>query len=116
MPKFIDLDTVRQPIGAFQLAGKTYDVWPLRIEQIINLTAIEAQNTADMPQDEQFKRLVQGLKEAIPDCPEETLLAMDMNQFNALSTWIRDLGTPEGMTKNEEPPTQAPAPATETAA
>ena len=29
--KYLDLDTIRQPIGEFKLAGKKYKVSPLKI-------------------------------------------------------------------------------------
>lgn len=99
--KFLDLDVVRKPIGEFTLAGITYPVWPLTIAQIINLSA-EPDPGATVSQQDQLHRLVQGLKEAIPECPEEALLAMDMVQFNALSAWIQRNGEPEE--KNDPPP------------
>jgi len=115
MAKFLDLDTVRKPVGAFQLNGNSYEIWPLRIEQIINITALEAEDNSTLPQDQQFQRLVDGLREAIPTCPREELLTMDMMQFNALAAWIQTVQREGQAEKNSEPPPTL-QPATETAA
>ena len=86
--RYLDLDTIRQPIGEFKLAGKKYKVWPLKIRQLINM---QATPTTGIPGSD-IAALVDTLQDTIPDCPRELLEALDMNQLNALTAWVNSNG------------------------
>ena len=86
--KYLDLDTIRQPIGEFKLGGKKYKVWPLKIRQLINM---QATPTTGIPAND-IVALVDTLQDTIPDCPRELLEALDMNQLNALTAWVNSGG------------------------
>ncbi len=95
--RFLDLDPVRQPVGTFRLEGVDYVVWPLRIKQIINLSA------QSDDQQRNLATMVSELQETIPDCPREVLERMDINQLTTLSQWIQEGGSADAE-KNSTPP------------
>ena len=98
MAKFLDLDTVRKPVGTFKLDGVEYTVWPMKLRQIINIAA------AQDGKERTFTDLLDELNETIPECPRAALEQMDIAQLNALSTWVQNGGT-EDAEKNSPPPT-----------
>ena len=97
---FLDLDTIRKPIGTFQLGGTQYQIWPLRIRQLINAQAAPADGAA--AQAHEIRQLVEMLIDAIPDCPREALEGLDVVQLNALTAYVQTAGQDDAQ-KNSAP-------------
>lgn len=103
--KFLDLDKVKKPLGAFTLNGETYEVLPIKIKNVINLTMLE---DAILKDDEgsltqQMDTAMDLLTELIPGCPRETLESMSVDQFNALMEWVQSFGD-QAIEKNSRRP------------
>ena len=88
MSRFLDLDSIREPLGAFQLGGATYQVWPLKVAQVIKLQAHSTESTRT---DHELIQLLDLLAESVPDCPRPVLESMDVPQINALMAWTQGL-------------------------
>lgn len=96
--RFLDLDPIRQAIGTFQFEGVTYTVWPMRLQQLINLQAHQVQgDQADI------RTMLAIVHDTIPDCPPEVLERLDVPQLNALTAWSQQTGE-DAAAKNSEAP------------
>jgi len=106
--KYLDLDTVRQPIGEFRLAGKKYKVWPLKIRQLLNAQASAPTDAGET----ELSRLLDTLQDTVPDCPREVLESLDLAQLNALTTWVNTQGTEDASKNSNGLPPVVNAPTT----
>jgi len=101
--KFLDLDAVNKPIGRFKIHGQEYDIYPLKIKGLINLSAM-----SEVPADKQqsgayIGRALEILKELVPECPQAELEDLNVDQVNAMVEFVNGLGV-ETVEKNSTPP------------
>lgn len=101
--KFLDLDAVNKPIGRFKINGAEYDVYPLKIKGLINLSAMP--NLPDTTTDSgaYIGRALEILKELVPTCPQDDLENLNIDQVNAMVEFVNSLGT-ETVEKNSPSP------------
>ncbi len=106
-PAFLDLDAIKMPIGEFKLNKKKYTVYPLTVQQLINLTVLEKQQVSQ-DNEAQLSNALDILQQMIPDCPREVLEGLTTIQLNRLISWAQALGQ-ETVEKNSSAATTLPS-------
>lgn len=103
--KFVDLDSIDQPVGQAKIKGVTYRVNPMKVKSLINLITI-SESQADLRPGEYMLKMAETLQEMMPECTLETLLSLSTEQLTTLMNWTRDVGVkeaPESEEKNAQP-------------
>jgi hypothetical protein len=102
--QFLDLDAVHKPLGRFKLGGEEYNVFPLSLRAVINLSQLpDAFDEADGDGLAHLQSALDVLYELVPDCPREVFDRLTIPQINALMAWANGLGE-ETVEKNSRPP------------
>jgi hypothetical protein len=103
--KFLDLDSLRKPMGTFKFGEVEYDVYPMSVENLINLAAMpenmDETDTAAMST--HIHQALDMLAEVVPQCPKEQFRKLTLPQIYAIIEWVNTLGE-ESVTKNSAPP------------
>lgn len=107
--RFLDLDPVRQPVGEVRIDGQTYQVWPITLGTVINLSAPGPADDNGTSFGQQMEQSMGVLRELIPDLAEATLRGLPLEAFNRLLAWARETAF-GAVEKNSEPPVANPIP------
>jgi hypothetical protein len=85
--KLLDLDAIYKPVGRFKIRGEKYDVYPMSVKGMINLSVLtDLEEGADA---------IDVMMEIFPDCPRDTLDSLTLDQLNALVDFANTLGEDE---------------------
>jgi hypothetical protein len=110
--KFLDLDSVHKPNGRIKISGEEYDVYPMTVKNLINLTTLQNErDSLDEDDDaagmDNMVRSLDVLATIFPDCPREVLDNLSMEQIQALVAWSSTLGEEDVEKNSETPPEKA---------
>lgn len=95
--KLLDLDSINRPVGRFQIKGVKYDVYPMSVKGMINLSVLTelAEGATDEVQADALGKAMDVMMEIFPGCPRDVLDSLTMPQLNALIEFANTLGEEE---------------------
>lgn len=95
--KLLDLDAIHKPLGTFKIKGVKYDVFPMSIKGMVNLTVLTQldEDATDEQQAESLWKAIDVMQEIFPTCPREVLDSLTLPQLNALIEFANSLGEEE---------------------
>jgi hypothetical protein len=112
---FLDLDPINQPTGRVKIGGREYDVWPIKVGTVINLSAPGPDADGNGHFGQRLEQSLAILQQLIPDVPADELRALTIQQLNTLMTWAQETAY-RTVEKNSETPTETaptvPSPST----
>lgn len=94
--KYLDLDAIHKPNGKVKIAGSEYDVYPISVKALINLSllgddgAVDEENVQEGV--ENIGKALDVISEIFPDCPREILDTLTLEQINALIEFCNKVG------------------------
>jgi len=105
--KYLDLDAIHKPEGRVKIGNVEYDVYPMKIKTLINLSVLKTIDEAkdEESQTEAIRSALDVISEIFPACPRESLDDLSMNQLGTLVEFANNLGE-ETAEKNSEAPTR----------
>lgn len=105
--KLLNIDELVTPERAITIKGEQFIVKDKTVGQM--LSALQAQqliDDANSSPEALFEKMVDTVKQVIPDCPRETLLGLQMDQLNAIlnfaNTPIEDAAAEADEAREEE--------------
>jgi hypothetical protein len=95
--KLLDLDAIYKPVGRFKIRGEKYDVYPMSVKGMINLSVLTdlEEGADDQAQADSLVKAIDVMMEIFPDCPRDTLDSLTLDQLNALVDFANTLGEDE---------------------
>jgi len=102
--RFLDLDELNKPVGEVSVGGKTYPIYPLSVQALINLSVLSEKNADSAEQMKaQMETALDILREFIPDCGPAVFQQLNLTQMQKLLAFARDVAE-DGLAKNSESP------------
>jgi hypothetical protein len=91
--QFLDLDPIGVPAGRVRIQGQEYEVWPIQVGTVINLTVETTAGSTNghTTFGDQLNQSVAILQQLIPTCPVSVLHTLTLEQLNTLMEWAREV-------------------------
>lgn len=99
--KFLDLDAINVPIGTVKIAEKTYEIYPLTVKNIVNLSEVEG-TLDETSVGDQVRMSIDILCEVVQGISRDEVEKLSITQLNELMNWLQSLGE-EVAEKNSKP-------------